>query len=141
MKTENYNELIELIELAEKVADKTEFYKNKLFNARLLILVLTVVSFGNFFFLILIANDYNFKTDNIKFTILILSLIASLFYIFSIVRQTFRFKKYYYHERKTLSRLLEMTNEFKMLAFDSSVLSVIEKAMVEMRLSRINFNE
>lgn len=141
MRTESYNELTELIELAEKVADKTEFYKNKLFNLRLQMLVFTICSFGIFALLAYMANDYNFKTDNTQFLILLISLIASLINIFVLVRQTSRFKKYYYHERKTLARLLEMTNEFKLLAFDSPHLSVIEKAMVEMRLSRINFNE
>lgn len=141
MKTENYNELIELIELAEKVADKTEFYKIKLFNLRLLTIVFTIVSFGLFFLFTILILDFNPKMDSIRSSILVVSLLAAILYIFVLFRQTSRFRKYYYHERKTLARLLEMTNEFKLLAFNSSNLTVIEKAMVEMRLSRINFNE
>ncbi len=141
MKTESYSELLELIELAEKVSDKTEFYKNKLFNLRLQVLVFTLSSFGIFALLAYIANDYDLKKDNTQFAILFFCFIASLIYIFVLFRQIYRFRKYYYHERKTLVRLLEMTNEFKLLSFESPTLSVIEKAMVEMRLSRINFNE
>ncbi|KAA6324659.1 hypothetical protein EZS27_026037 [termite gut metagenome] len=144
-------DLFELINLLEKVTDNIESLKAQITKSKLssffFILGLCVI----IIFVYLICYIF----DTLSFLPLINQPFSLIFSIVIILLVVFSFALgYYYYSRQirklyvslrkeqtSLYKLLEFADEVKKLAFKECNFTVVEKAVIEVRLSRIEFGE
>jgi hypothetical protein len=148
MADRNLVDLKELIELAETSASTIESYNNRLDKIRYFPLIVSAVllfAFSVLFMTLTLNNPYFFKGIN---SLHIPALIAGAMTGVSISIAwipIFRSRNRLLHEKEkenyVLRKLLSMIHELKEYTFQLSTITSVEKALIEIRLSRISFLE
>jgi len=130
-------DLMELIDLAEKVSSEL----SKLKNSKIIIIISAALFFIIFALLAFIFSIYygEFFSNPIfkplvSLTIILLGISIFVYFSFSIIK----INKQISTESKVLNKLFNLINPYKSTV-DKDI-SIIKKATIEMRLSRINFN-
>lgn len=130
------DELKELVELAERVFERQERLKNSLTLFFSSFIILGLISLGVFFYIAWQIDDGIKFTYLINVWLLLLGVILLNFYsYYNFIKLRGKVAK----ENQILSKLFEIIDFQKQETL--SELSVIEKAILEMRLSRLTFND
>ena len=136
-----YSELIELIDLSEKVSDKVATYKQKI-RRTCISLFLIIVSSIMLFCLYIPLTEYGAWGYHYRDFISLIVIIASMFLILFLISLLMRIQKIgkeLKSESNILHNLLVLTDSVKQsISFN---LSNVEKAIIDMRLSRIKFSK
>ena len=134
---EKANELNELIELAEKTCDRINSLKSGKSNYLTLIGIFTT---GLLLFLFIEMTWFRLSSFDLKISITSLALLifgiivgSNTFYYIKVTQDIFV-------EERILAQLLDMIQGQKELLFSEDVFTIIERAIIEMRLSRIDFS-
>ena len=139
----SYNELIELIELAEKTSEKAASYQNSwqsnIFTTITSLMIFTISISICIKFYIDIDNGRNLSSMSIPFILSFFSIFGISFFIYGMLR-VIKIEKTVMVEKKVLYKLIIMIHDMKELVYSSNEISVVEKALIEMRLSRIKFS-
>lgn len=139
----SYNELIELIELAEKTSEKAASYQNSwqsnIFTTITSLMIFTISISICIKFYIDIDNGRNLSSMSIPIILSFFSIFGISFFIYGMLR-VIKIEKTVMVEKKVLYKLIIMIHDMKELVYSSNEISVVEKALIEMRLSRIKFS-
>ncbi|WP_324680945.1 hypothetical protein [Hymenobacter sp. GOD-10R] len=141
-----YNELVSLIELAEKAAEGVNSLESTFAKIRTRVLILLIVIYSLFAISAYIIIKY-LKSDvnQLYEIIVILFALTVTALIFSTLVKDFnelkKGKAQLRVEKAILYSLLELTDSVKRKVFsEESRISFIDKALLQMRLKRISFN-
>lgn len=144
----SYQEMDELISLAEKVYESVELLKSNVKSKQTQIVLLIM---SNLLILILVfyskSNDFLNLTTNITIYGLIVVFLGGILGAITVETvmksiQIINDKSTILREQNVLKKLLNMIEGYKNLYFENEYgneYSVLSKALFEMRLSRINF--
>ncbi|KAA3439571.1 hypothetical protein [Rufibacter hautae] len=137
-----YKEVGELLDLAENVSEKVKNIQKNLYaiQVKAAALVMLVFIISLIFFLAPYLIEVQDQYLSIKFVFIIFFISSLIFYGMIVYRQYLRYIRDYRIEQDILLRLLEMTHQIKKYEYSKNSFSTIEKALIEMRLSRIDFN-
>ena len=141
----SYQEMDGLIELAEKVSENIENLKNEINSKRTQILLHSFLSLFGTVFLILTGSNFLYSNENIfflSFWVLLILILYSFLRAYNLFKQINLNKLTINREEKVLQKLLNMIEGYKDLYVEDeygNVSPIISKALIEMRLSRINF--
>lgn len=142
----SYQEMDELIGLAEKVSVNVETLKGKIKkNKTSLILLCLLINVTMTASLTLI--NFNSKTvlignPSLKFLLILSLMTISIVPFFFTVQEMSKLKNVVEREKQVLQKLLNMIEGYKDLYVEDEYgnnQSVVSKALFEMRLNRINF--
>ena len=142
----SYQEMDELIGLAEKVSVNVETLKSKIKkNKTSLILLCLLINVTMTASLTLI--NFNSKTvlignPSLKFLLILSLMTISIVPFFFTVQEMSKLKNVVEREKQVLQKLLNMIEGYKDLYVEDEYgnnQSVVSKALFEMRLNRINF--
>ena len=130
-------DVLELLDLAEKVSEKVRFLKRRITNSIIIIafqilfyvaIVAIYIYYLNFFVL-------NSGTQDLISAALILMFLLASFLNILLFKRQLEHRRELKSERRILIQLLEIIHEYK----QQMKASIVEKSIVEMRLSRIEF--
>ena len=139
MKASETKDILDLIDIAEKASESAKNYNNKISK-------LYAIIYFSFFIIIAIVVSFNFYRGDwdVKYNLLFpfgISIISSLiFYSIYIMLQIFKLKKELTVEDNILAKLLDMTYQQIESKDFNKELTIVEKAIIDMRLSRISFS-
>ncbi len=140
---DRYKELTELIELAEKISDKTIYYDNKRVKIKIWLLSLILIFIFQIIGYMIVTSKFNFSFVDIElllFGMIIFSTVITVIGYFYF-RELKKINREYYIERNNLMMLLEMTDKLRINVIDNGYASLIERSIIEMRLGRIKFSK
>ncbi len=143
-------DLLGLIELAEKTSEKHSEYRAKFIKIRTSILQLLtsgVVIFAALF-IFFIRNEFgavNFIASDDVFSpiyamFIVMGMMAIIAMLVTRLKELYEIKGEMLSERRILWQLLEMIDGIKGAVFTHTEIGAVEKALIEMRLSRISFS-
>lgn len=131
-------DLMELIELAEKVSSELDRLK----NSKVLIISLSAVFFIFFTCLAFVSSIYYsevFSNPILKPLLLLIVIIVGMLTFTYFSLNIKKINKQISIESKVLDKLFNLITPYKS-SLNKEMLSVTKQASIEMRLSRINFN-
>lgn len=137
----NYDELLELISLAEKTSENITKYKSIRSRNRVISISFTLIALLLCFLgVIMILNRiYELFSFNIGYITIVASFILIIPTFMSLSLNK-KIENELRLEGKILEQLIVMIHNLKENVYTKQSISVVEKAMIEIRLSRIKFS-
>ncbi|MCD0466260.1 hypothetical protein [Flavobacterium sp. ENC] len=131
------NELYDLVEIAEKSSASAKFYSEKIntYKTFIVLLTATIAISG----LLLSFDIYKFNQTYLLGIISFLIIIFTLLYM-NLFRQLTKFRDELRIENEILYKLIEMIYEVKNVNKYRLNMTMMELAIIEMRLQRIKFS-